>query len=558
MESPTSSPEPLLGRLSVPASRLEALSFCDTSLGGIEGFLTDLPAANTPEVLNRLYRAVPEVAALRGDRERRLAMLLRLQPAIFHHVDQLTERLSVTDKTARQLSLALALLKNLALGYKSVVVDLLSGGAESHQRLAGAIQLAISALSRMMTTSWLCFVNPPANLWREIHALFLIARARGIEKLTPFSAQSVDNPALAPRTAYLRILLVAAADPARLSPRDLKLLLGFLDSYAQHADLLYQGESALFTIDPDRDRGPILSTRMRASSPAFIGLDSARLVTHIDRYLAPSEIDLPPRLLIQVRRHWSSEILRREEHREERQQVNAVFGLSRLHRLLTQTANIDDFVSRSQVLALRAGQHLLSLEDTTPRRTWQDSRESEPDSGSNWLHSSRGNPDDPITYTPQHKQKPGDAVNVLDATQVNSSEHGACIELGTAPDNLSPGELVAIRVAGNGPWRVGLVRWTRTTASFSRLAGIEFLDLATTPCAVALIRDNQRASAFFPAFLARPGDGEENLLVPSLPFTQGSQVLLIDGKQRGGARLTRAIEATHQLTLFHIERERLP
>lgn len=562
MKSPTLSIASLLKRLSLPTNRLDALSFCSPTLEGIDRFLSDLPVANTPEVLNRLYRAVPEVAALSADAEHQLAMLLRLQPTIFHHVDQLTERLIVTDKTARQLSLALALLKNLALGYKAVVVELLPDSAEhspvQHQLLANALQLALSALARMLTTSWLCFVNPPANLWREIHALFLIARACCVETLTPFSSLSIDNPSLAPRTAYLRILLVSAADPARLSPRDLKLLLSFLDRHAQHAELFYQGENTLFVIDPDKDRGPILRTRMRTASPTFIGFDSTRLVTYIDRHLTSSEINLPPRLLIQVRRYWSTEILRREEHREERQQVRAVFGLSRLHRLLTQTANIDDFVSRNQLLALRAGQPLLPIEDTLPHRTWQDSRENEPGIDISWLRFSRNNPDLPISYTPQLKQKPETTAGFLDATQVNISDHGTCIELGTMPDNLSPGELVAIQDPGSPQWRLGLVRWTRITTSFSRLAGIEFLNLGTLPCAIALIRDSQRASAFFPAFLTRSDSGEESLLVPSLPFTEGNQALLIEGQQRHGVRLNRTIEATPQVTLFDLGRQQLP
>lgn len=556
MDSSTPSAKSLLARLSVPANRTRTLSFCDASQDGIDVFLADLPVANSPEVLNRLYRAVPEVAALEGDCGLRLTLLQRLQPVIFHHVEQLTDRLTVTDKTARQLSLAMALLKNLALGYKSVVADLVSTGSDDRQQLAAALQLAIKALSRMMTTSWQCFVNPPANLWREIHTLFLLAGAQNVEKLTPFSAQDHADPGQAPRTAYLRILLVAAADPARLSPRDLKQLLNFLDTYAHHAELVSPCENPLFIIDPNRDRGPILSTRMRASSPSFIGLDSNRLATFIDRYLAPSEIQLSPRLLAQVRRYWSTAILRREEHREQREQIQVVFGLSRLHRLITETANIDAFVSHCQVNALRAGQRLLSIEDTRPQNMWHDTRESDP--SVNWLQPAHRNPEDPIAYTPLAAQKSGDHPTIFEATQVNISEHGACIEIGTAPDNLTPGELVAIRADSSARWRMGLVRWTRTTAAFSRLAGMEFFDLTTYPCAVALIRNNQRTSAFFPAFLARPGNGEENLLVPSLPFTEGSQVLLIEARQRGGARLTEIIEATHQLTLFHIEREPLP
>ncbi len=546
--------ELLLGRLSLPGNQLESLTFCHSTPEGIEAFLADLPAANPPELLNRLYRAVPEIAALKGSPETRLAMLQLIEPVIFHHTDLLTERLTVTDKTARQLSLALALLKNLAMGYKSLLTDLLAANDAEPGQLATVTRLAIGALSRMLTTSWRCYITPPANAWREIHALYMVARVRGFETLTPFSAQAVNNQSLSPRAAYLRILLVAAADPARFSPRDLKLLLGFLDSHAQFAVLMDDDGEGLFVIDQDSDIGPVQRTRVARAPARAIGLDSAALITHVERYLGPGEINLPPRLMRQLRRYWTSEITRTDEHRADLQQMDAVFGLSRIHRLLSRTARIDDFVTRSHAAAVRSGLHIHAPGDFAPEKIWQDTRENEPVSRGTWLRATRSNPDDPIQFTTNNKAVKEDPVAIHRATRINVSERGTRIELPSPPDNLSPGELVALRGADSDAWRLGLVRWTRTTANLTRLAGIELLAGAFTPCASALIKEGHRVSAYFPGFLAGTPDSGETLLLPAMPFLEGHEALTLNSQIRARVQLADTLEATQQLSLFRIAR----
>src|SRR5690606_33909684 len=154
------------------------LSFCATSLSGVAVFLDELPRTNVAEVLNRLYRAMPEIAALDCEPRVKIDMLNLLRPEILQYTDHLTVRISISEKTTNDVSLAIDIQRNLARGYKTIIVGLQSADAVYRLLLADAIEDAISVLAKMLVTCWQCFLAPPANLWREIHALYLLARSR--------------------------------------------------------------------------------------------------------------------------------------------------------------------------------------------------------------------------------------------------------------------------------------------------------------------------------------------------------------------------------------------
>ncbi|MDY0069093.1 MAG: hypothetical protein RBR91_04255 [Porticoccaceae bacterium] len=551
MDTQPPNQDQLIARLSLPANPVPSLSCCGASGEDVARFLDDLPRANQAELLNRLYQAMPEVAALDRDPATKIDILNLFAPVVLKASEALVAKSSVNAKTTKQVSLALALIRNLALGYKAVVVAAARTTPLPAQLLASAIQAAIATLGKLLTTCWQGFLNPPANLWREIHALYLLARTLGIDNLTPFSAQSVSNQALSPRAAYLRILLAAAADPARFTPADLKRILAFLETHAHHASLVGADEPALFTIDPDSDMGPIQSARIDNPRPRHLRLRSSDLVDYIDRYTRVTDLDLPPRLVALVRRHWADEVARGEEHRPDDSPVTVVFGLNRIHRLLTQTLNIDDYVNKAQILAFNAARRLRD-DESIPVKTWFDTQEIDRPQAGHWLRAAQANPEDPIQFESRKEKSGEEAIRPVAATRLNTSNKGACIELPDAGDAPSPGELVAIQDKGGAPWRVGLVRWTRTTPSLTRLLGVEFLGRGLVPCAAAMMKDGHPSTAFFPALILQGGDQSREILLPAMPFVEHSLVSVLTPKSRVTAHLGEIREAT-----FHVNRFRL-
>lgn len=540
----------LIARLGLPPEDFPALTFCPTSLEGLESFLADLPRTNIAEVLNLLYRAIPQVAGLKLDPAAKMAMLDLLRPEIFEYSGRLTTKLALNEKNTRQVSLSLALLKNLAMGYKSVAVALVSAGPQQNQPLALSLNAAITVLSKMLIICWQCFFNPPRNLWLELHSLYLLARHRDIESLTPLSSQTIAIPALSPRVPYLKIVLAAAADPARFTPQDLKLLLLFLDHSAHLATIADTDPPGLFTIDPDRDQGPILTTKLNRAKPGYLHLHSQELAQYLRQYRGDvGMVSLPPRLIRQVSRYWSMDVVREDEHVEDGAPVSAIFGLNRLHRLLTKTRNIEEYVGKSQLVSFNRHKHETGQESDA----WQDTPDSPERQHGTWLRPSQSNPDEPITFVSQREKLEVEPQPEYSAVRTNLSRRGACIELSSPPDNLTPGELVGIKASDANQWRIGIVRWTRITPRLSRLVGIEFITKNIAPCAVALSRESGLTSAYFPGLMLQNSDKSRELLLPSMPFTEHAQVTILTTKAKGSAMLVQSIESTFHLSIFRLD-----
>lgn len=557
MDEPHFSSAALIARLSLPPQALPALSFCATSREGVEEFIADLPRTNTAEVLNRLYKALPEIAAVSLDVDSKTALLELIRPIVLEYTAKLTAKLAINEKNTRQVSLSLALLKNLALGYKSVAVAASAKAAEQPQQLASDLHAAITVLSTMLTTCWECFFNPPKNLWLELHSLYLLARAHRVESLTLFSAQAMANPALSPRAPYLRILLAAAADPSRFTPQDLKLLLAFLDNHAHLATLGGSDLNGLFTIDTDSDQGPILSAKMRHPQPWHLQLRSEELAKYVDQHSgAGKPSTLPPRLSRQISRYWSREVVRQDEHLDDKSTVTALFGLSRLHRQLTKTRNIEDFVAKSELVTFNRLRHESNPEPdilSIPEKIWHDAPDRDKPIQGTWLRPAEINPDQPITFVSRNATQEPEAVKDFSAIRTNMSRNGACIELASPPENLTPGELVGIKSSDASQWRIGLVRWTRITPQLSRLAGIEFFGKSIIPCAVALAGETVATHRYFPGLILQNRDQSRELLLPSIPFTEQARVVILTSKAKGNGKLLEILESTFHLSIFKLD-----
>src|SRR5690606_370820 len=141
----------LIARLSLAPQALPALSFCSTSYEGVQGFIADLPRTNTAEVLNRLYKALPEIAGVTLDIETKIALLELMRPISFEYTDNLTATSDINEQNIRQVSPSLALRKKLAMGHKAVAVAAAGTAAQQPQLLASSLHAAITVLSKMLT-----------------------------------------------------------------------------------------------------------------------------------------------------------------------------------------------------------------------------------------------------------------------------------------------------------------------------------------------------------------------------------------------------------------------
>ncbi len=140
--------------------------------------------------------------------------------------------------------------------------------------------------------------------------------------------------------------------------------------------------------------------------------------------------------------------------------------------------------------------------------------------------------------------------------RINVSEKGACIEFNQPPEGLTPGELAMVREENHETWRIGIVRWVHTTPKLNRLAGMEFLpEGQPTPCAACVVNIGRAVSPYLPGLLFETLEGEQVLLVPSMPFKAQNRVRILSMEGEFVTQLRRALESTFHLSRFLLHQE---
>jgi len=193
---------------------------------------------------------------------------------LFHsHVEGLLPRLQARlDSAAPPLShlvrlharAADELLRELAAAYRNTLLGrrgLLSGllhKRELHMPLVRTIDL----LSRRLVLSYRLYTRPPKGVWKSLHDLFLLSRRLRIARL------DLNAPHTNPEALYRKTLLLAFADPARLSGPELRRARDYI---ARHGEIgrFHDGNSkarttqGIFLIDLEADRPGVPLARQR-------------------------------------------------------------------------------------------------------------------------------------------------------------------------------------------------------------------------------------------------------------------------------------------------------
>lgn len=127
------------------------------------------------------------------------------------------------------------LAQELSVAYK----HLLAREADRRIMLGGSRQLPIivqrclQSVARTITCSYLAYSQVPAKTWLDAHRIYAFAFDRGLHEL----AISRDQPEDTLERLYMRVLLLALANPYGLAPGQLGTVLRYLDSHAHLAKL---------------------------------------------------------------------------------------------------------------------------------------------------------------------------------------------------------------------------------------------------------------------------------------------------------------------------------
>lgn len=211
----------------------------------------DRAARRVIDVLSEFNRAPP------ARRARAAADFLRahvegLMPRLLARVEGAAPPL--TKQTRQQADLIAELLEELALAYTLLVARSAPSWSPftkkkpSHAPLVRAMDL----LARRLQLSYRLYARPPRGVWSTMHELYQIARARKAAELP------LTDPDATAGAIYRKALLLAFADPSRLSSPDLQRAADYIGRFA--ADAFLSSESApanaigVFIVDVSTDR----------------------------------------------------------------------------------------------------------------------------------------------------------------------------------------------------------------------------------------------------------------------------------------------------------------
>lgn len=454
-------------------------------------WLERLPFASPVDAAQQLAMALYALnrRPLAGDA--RLALMALYRPVVARAAASLEALLLESGvpprQQQRQIGVLLRELHNEhAIGYKQALRALVENGprATNASHLAEAASCLLASLHDVQAACHLTYVVTPTELWAEMHRVYRFACTNQIE-----NRAGDTTPAL--ETAYRQALLLALADPPRMSPTEILHARQIIRCFVHRTALgpVPADARAGFAIPVDGDAPPHhLSGTLH---DAGLWLDTDGLCRHLrDVTLrlradaTPAGVGLPAHLdgrlcltlIKRLARLWGPGARREfKRHAVPGSTVELVAGVSATHRLLEQAQH--DPAAEADVAI---GDAALPLAPSVNSSAW---------------------------------------------TVVNDSASGLALS-GTpdAPLNLKVGDPVALRpVATASDWSVGAIRWIRMRDARQVELGIERLSPNVHPVWVRPLRGRRKASAepalFLPGIAAlKQGD---RLLLPRHLYSRG-------------------------------------
>ncbi|MCZ7565190.1 MAG: hypothetical protein M5U08_16600 [Burkholderiales bacterium] len=243
------------------------------------------------------------------------------------------------------------LFKELAAGYTRAVLSVprswLSLGyrAQLHTPLVRAMDYH----ARRLSLAHRLYARSPGAVWAELHRLFLLARGWRV------AAERIESPRRSPLDVYRTALLLAFAQPSRLTCDEHERLQDYLARYADLAEIVppatVTDPACVFAIDPHRDRPGVAYAKRHDAEfeNGALLLKTARLVERIDvqlrrlrKGISAASLGLPDEasslayqeMLQRLRGHWRGDRAARSARTRFHPRVNAWVGLRDIWRAL--------------------------------------------------------------------------------------------------------------------------------------------------------------------------------------------------------------------------------
>lgn len=222
------------------------------------------------QALATLIEIVREISELNRNPKIKLKERMRSISYFDEKVQSITELLVaiyrgkevVEQITPRQvLPSLLACWQEMASGYKVCLKQHAEAPSRSFAAQAEIATLrAMEYYARQATWSYVRYFDPEPRIWRNLHAMYLIAESAGfLEKPIRWHANVPQSEAISVATVYLRAMLLYVAEPARRLPEQIWQLTDWIKLWATNIRLesTLRPRNQLFAINVSEQRPPM-------------------------------------------------------------------------------------------------------------------------------------------------------------------------------------------------------------------------------------------------------------------------------------------------------------
>lgn len=570
---------------------------------------SELPAWLEAHPVSDAQTNVPELLSLLQTYNRRLMPLearIKAHGHLHSAVDKVlkilreryqNESLPLPEKARQQANLCLQFLDELAAGYKIIITELIEERKEHDidtNLLVRSIRQAMEAAGQLLLECYSQYIPYPKALWGEIHKLYLLAEINNLHKVAVEEKGQETNPRATVQHAYLRLVMLALAQPNHLMPGQINRVYDYLEKWAAGCLLIEKKVTSADTgdifVDLESELPPTVATsythfelvngRFLDISPLQKRLEEATQKMEKKHQLSlkgnPFTIAerMQRNLLNRINNAWRGRAEREStRHPDGQHQVSLCVGLDAAHHFISEERDFNPekeemLIHRPPKNAELEGLSLMDLDETPwnldgPMHTTKD--------GLDQTRLSRFGEQVDVWETQhernihvQHKRE-SKMIHFQMGPWLRLNQSKGGMSLRRLPENrsrLRVGSLVAyLDHSSTKIWKIGILRWLQDGRDRDFDIGLMTLAHMGIPVAVRAIGGVGAGGEYFRSLLVRSvlSDGDKpGVLVPATIYDIGTQLVLNMQTELKYVRLVHMVETTSSFSLFEYKEIDIP
>jgi hypothetical protein len=552
-----------------------SLSFCEATPRDLKRWIATLPKANLGETARLLYQAIGELNQLLTPSDNRLQLLELLRPEVYYVCKNLerhflSQAIVLDERPRKVANLCQALQNHLAVGYKQIIVRVVSRYSKDRANLlTTALQRALHCLKGPLIRASQLYCPVPDGLWLELHQIYLIAHQYQLQNIAVPDNLANHTRTLSVQQTYVVALLLGCSRCNQMRQLNIGRLAEVLEPWSALVKLQSPAEaSSLFAVAQSLDSPPRYKSLFAEEQlPNLLGINPLPLANALKSYLdlpaeqrSQSTLWVPHGFTLDLLQHlaaaWGDVSERTFQRTAGQGSLTLCIGMSALHYYLGGKKSFSEMLKLPAVS--NAAKFSTQFAKSQASDSWSIAFDAEPDATANGAlpyeeiqyHPPEEDGGDPLSNAQQ--SFPTHPLNVI-----NHSPGGYCLAWPKdVPSQLQAGEMVGIQDGPDQGWSIAVVRWIRQVKGGGTQMGIELVAPHAQPCGLQLNRAGDQNPPYLRGLLlpeVRAIDQPATVLAPRLPFQEGQNVKINTSGEERDAYLGKRRTGTPSFNQFEYQ-----